>query len=122
MAAVMIERELLEPSGLGHDLLSEWGAWHKDDGEGWASWSVKPRIDPGYHGTPPNRVLLVERILAPIKLREPRRYKIIEHRYRRDYPVWLLAREVGATEADVSNTLWHACGIVEREFGDATGG
>jgi hypothetical protein len=55
----------LEPSGLGHDLLLDWAPWARDDGDERHSWAVKPRIDHGHHGTPPDEFWIVDKIVAP---------------------------------------------------------
>ena len=116
MAIAMAERR--EPEGYGNELLQEWGAWNKDDGEGRSSWSVKPRIDPCTAGVPPGKINLVDKILAPIKRDHRRTYAMVDHFYRREKSLWQVALEVSRSENEVLDTLQRVAWLVEREISD----
>lgn len=121
MAAVMIELELLEPSGLGHDLLSEWATFSRDDGDGRASWSVKPRVDHAYHGDPPDRWYVVNRIVSRLLIRESVFRSVVKRYYLAELRPWEIAEITGRSERDVLTILLHVAGLVEREYRDLTG-
>lgn len=121
MSAVMVERSKtqwqgLEPQGLGHDLLVEWAPWTREDREGGASWSIKPRVDRGYHGMPPNRVLRVDKIVAGIRIEHPAYYRVIARYYLDELLPWQMAETLNATEGWVRTMLLAACGLVEMRY------
>lgn len=118
MVAVM---EQVGPSGLGHELMTEWAPWVEDDGDERHSWSVKPRVDHGYHGDMPERVKAVDKIIARHRLKYESDWKIIKHYYIRQREVWDIAKHFGWTESRVNLILMMMCGLVEREFRDLTG-
>src|SRR5690606_38702134 len=81
VSAVMVA-ELLYPSGLGHDLLCEWALFARDDREeGAASWSVKPRVDRGWHGDPPDRWYVVNRIVSRLLKDHPDYRQVVKPVY-----------------------------------------
>ena len=128
VSAVMSEVELLEPSGLGHDLLTEWAAWARDDRDGRSSWSVKPRIAHGYHGDPPDRWFVVNRIVSRLLHGEKAFREVVKPYYlggptanSNGYSIAEIARMVKRSEQGVLVTLLHVCGIVEREYRDFMG-
>ena len=118
MSAVL-QWQGLEPQGLGHDLLTEWAPWYRDDREGGHSWHVKPRVDPGFHGTPPERVFKVERIVARIKIDHHRYYSVISRYYLDELLPHQIAPHLGYTEGWVRTMLLAACGLVEMRFRDS---
>ena len=110
------------PSGLGHDLLCEWAAFARDDREdGSSSWSVKPRVDRGYHGDPPDRWYVVNRIVSRLLKDHDDYRKVVKPFYLGERAPWEIARSLGRSEHGVLVTLLHVCGIVEREFNDMRG-
>ena len=108
----------LEPEGLGHDLLLEWAPWARDDREGGHSWSVKPRVDPGYHGDPPSRVDRVDRIVARIGLEQPRYYNVICHVYLGEKSYGDAARDLHMTQGWLRTMVLASCGLVEIRYRD----
>lgn len=116
MAAVMTERR--EPEGYGNELLWEWGAWNKDDGDGRASWSVKPRIGTVHAGVPPEKINVVDKILAPIKRDHKRTYAMVDQFYRREKALWQVGLAVDRSPAEVLDSLQRVAWLVEREYND----
>lgn len=108
----------LEPQGLGHDLLVEWAPWQREDRDGKASWSVKPRIARGYHGDPPDRVNRVDKIVARIRLEQPTYYRVIARYYLDELLPWQMCSTLQATEGWVRTMLLAACGLVEIRYRD----
>jgi len=106
----------LEPEGLGHDLLLEWAPWYREDGEGGHSWAVKPRIDRGYHGDPPERVHRVERIVAKIKVEHHAYYRVIARYYLDQLLPHQMAPILGYTEGWTRSMILAACGLVEMRY------
>lgn len=106
----------LEPRGLGHDLLTEWAPWVREDREGRHSWHVKPRVDRGYHGMPPDRVLKVDKIVARIRLEYPTYYRVIARYYLDELLPWQMADTLKATEGWIRAMLLAACGLVEMRY------
>lgn len=117
-AALMTEQ--LEPSGLGHDLLREWAPWARDDNEGRASWSVKPRVDPAYWGDPPERWYIVNRIVSKLLASNSDFRRVVKRYYLGGYEPWEIARKLGWSEVRVRTVLCVCCGLVEREYRDWT--
>lgn len=121
MIAVMVA-ELLYPSGLGHDLLCEWALFARDDREeGAASWSVKPRVDRGWHGDPPDRWYDVNRIISRLLKDHPDYRKVVKPFYLGERAPWEIARQIGRSEQGVLVTLCHVVALVEREYRDMNG-
>lgn len=135
LSALEIEREILEPCGLGHDLLWEWAPWARDDSDGRSSWNVKPRLGRGYWGDPPPNFKIVDKIVAPYRaakqklLKEP--WEVTE--WDRENAYWWepvaqyylglhqpieIASALGWSELRVCTVLCLFCGQVEREFKD----
>ncbi len=115
----------LEPEGLGHDLLTEWGLWMRDNREGRESWAVRPRVDRGYHGDPPERVRFVDKLIARHRLRHHEQWSVVSRFYLSDYEPWQISRELGRRhwpEARIRTILLAVCGMIEREYRDWTGG
>ena len=108
--------EGLEPEGLGHDLLTEWAPWMREDGEGKHSWHITERVDRGYHGDPPDRVVRVDKIVARIKLEQPAYYRVIARYYLDDLLPWQMCQTLQATEGWVRTMLLAACGLVELRY------
>lgn len=124
MSALAIEAGLdLEPNGLGHDLLTEWAPWARDDKDGEkASWSVKPRVDPGYHGDPPNTFFVVDKIVAPHRRDKSVHWKTVSAYYLGERAPWEIAGLLGPrwSERDVLSNIVAFGALVEREFRDYT--
>ena len=118
MVAVM---EKLHPEGLGHDLLLEWAPWMREDRDGKASWSVKQRLDPSYHGDPPDRVMLVDKIVARHRLENPSYWRVTAAYYLGEKAPWQIAKDMRWPESRVLTNLLSFCGLVEREYRDLTG-
>jgi hypothetical protein len=120
MAAVMVERstqwENLEPQGLGHELLMEWAPWSREDREGGHSWHVKPRVDRGFHGTPPERVYRVERIVARMKIDHHNYYRVIARYYLDQLLPHQIAPNLGITEGWCRSMILAAGGLVEIRY------
>lgn len=124
MAAVMAERfstqwQGLEPEGMGHDLLCEWAPWVREDRDPASQWAVKPRIDRGYHGDPPDRVNRVDKIVARIRLDHPRYYSVIARYYLDGLLPHQMTGTLGATEGWVRSMILAACGLVEIRYREA---
>ena len=115
-SSVMIDA--LQPSGLGNDLLVEWGQWYRDDRDGREAWSVKPRVDPGFHGTPPESAQIVDKIVSSHRLKYQRDWSIIAQRYLDDRMPWEIAKRMNWPEARVLTLLVCMCGMAEREYRD----
>lgn len=121
MNALAAEIPIMEPEGLGDELLKEWAPWARDDNEGEGhSWSVKPRVDPGYHGDPPDRFFVVNRIVAEHKRQQAVFWNVVSRWWLGEKPVWLICRELGKDDWWVRQKACWAAGIVEREFRDYT--
>ena len=104
--------------GLGHDLLTEWGLWCRNDSGGRQSWHVKPRIDIGYHGDPPDRVNWLDKLIAQHKLKYHSDWSIISRFYLNDLQIWQIAKSMRCPESRVETTLMRMAGLVEREYND----
>ena len=110
---------LPDPYGKGHDMLVEWGIWTRDDREGGASWSVRPRVDPTHGGEPPEFVFWLDKIIAKRKLKVHGDYGIIARYYLSDLTAWQIARERKWSENRVKGAIQAFCGLVEREWEDS---
>lgn len=108
----------LEPQGLGHELLLEWAPWVREDREPSASWSVKPRVDHGYHGDPPERVNKVDKIVARIRLEHHHYYRVISRYYLDQLLPHQMAAVLGYTEGWTRSMILAACGLVEMRYRD----
>lgn len=119
MMAVAFDQSLAI-EGLGNDLLTEWGQWMRNDGDGRQSWSVKPRLDPGCHGTPPERVLFVDKLIARHRLKYHGQWSVVSRYYLSDLSVLQIALGMGREwpEARVKTVILAVCGMVEREYND----
>ena len=120
--AVSAEWRNLEPSGLGHELLSEWCGWYRDDREGRHRWHVTPRVDRGYHGDPPERVFRVERIVARIKIDHHRYYSVIARYYLDQLLPHQIAPKLYITEGWCRSMILAACGLVEIRYREPSEG
>lgn len=121
MSAVMVEP--LEPQGLGHDLLLEWAPWARDDKDGEShSWSVKPRVDPGYHGDPPANFFVVDKIVAPHRRDKSSYWKATSAYYLGERAPWEIATLLGPSwsERRVLINIIEFGVLVEREWRDYT--
>jgi hypothetical protein len=121
MAAVM--REILQPEGLGHELLVEWAPWARDDKDGErASWAVKPRVDPGYHGDPPTNFFIVDKIVAPHRRDKSTHWRTVSAYYLGERPPWEIASLLGPRwdERSVMANIMQFGALVEREWRDYT--
>jgi hypothetical protein len=120
VSAVMAQRsdewKLLEPAGVGHELLTEWAPWYREDREGKHSWHVKPRVDRGYHGDPPERVFRVERIVARIKVDHHRYYSVIARYYLDQLLPHQIAPALHITEGWCRSMILASCGLVELRY------
>jgi hypothetical protein len=115
----MVER--LEPSGLGHELLIEWAPWARDDNEGGRhSWSVKPRVDPGYHGDPPDNFWVVDKIVAPHRRDRTVYWRCASGYYLGERNVPELAHVLNWSEEHVLLNVIQFGALVEREWRDYT--
>ena len=112
--------KMSEPKGLGNDLLIEYAHYARDDREGRASWSVKPRVDPGYHGDPPDSWYVVNRIVAQHKAENKDFWNVVSRWYLGEKPVWLIQREINKPDWWIYSTLTWATNLVEREYLDIT--
>ena len=119
MAAVKVDD--LAPSGLGHELLLEWAPWARDDGDGRASWNVKPRVDHAYWGDPPDNYWIVDKIVAPHRRDRNDYWNVVARFYLAEHEPWEIARMLGWSELRVRTVLCVFCGVVEREFNDVKG-
>lgn len=110
--------------GLGHELLLEWGRWYRDDREGRASWAAKPRVDPGFYGTPPERARFVDKLIAKHKLKYRDDWRVVARYYLDDLAEWQIALQMRNpdgtkwAEGRVRTLLLVVCGMVEREYRD----
>jgi hypothetical protein len=113
-------RDELDPSGLGHDLLVDWAPWARDDSDERHSWAVKPRIDHGHHGTPPDEFWVVDKIVAPHRRDETSYWKAVSRYYLGERSYEEIARDIGRDWSvnRVRINLVAFCALVEREFGD----
>lgn len=110
-----------EPSGLGDELLWEWAAFARDDrAEGHNSWSVQPRTDKAYHGDPPDRWFLVNKIVCRFQA-DPndRLYPVIKHWYLGEKMPWQIALDLNRSEYHIRSAACWACEQVRREYLDA---
>lgn len=119
MSAVADDVErTLEPHGLGHELLLEWAPWVRDSRDDRNRWSVKPRIGKGYDGDMPERVQIVDKIVARQKLRNHSDWAVVSRYYLGNYDIPFVARDLGWAENRVRVRLLAVCGLVEREYRD----
>jgi len=102
--------------GLGYDLLTEWGNWMRNDSENRASWSVKPRVDRGYHGDPPDRVMWLDKHIAKHKLEYRSDWSVISRYFLSDLQIWQIAKGLRWPEGRVQAVLARMCGMVERDY------
>lgn len=121
MSAVMVETDL-EPHGLGHELLLEWAPWARDDNEGERkSWAVRPRVDHGYHGDPPDRFFIVDKIVAPHRVQKDSYWKCVSAYYLGERCALEIASGMpGWSERAVLANIIGFGALVEREFRDYT--
>lgn len=110
----------LEPSGLGHDLLLAWAPWARNEGDGQASWSVRPRIEKGYDGDPPDDFWIVEKILAPQKVLGSVYWKMAAHWYLGEKTFAQITLDLGPNwpEKRIRLNLVCLCELVAREYLD----
>lgn len=121
MSAVMDDIASMQPEGFGHELLLEWAPWARDDNaEGGHSWSVKPRVDPGYHGDPPERFFVVNRIVAEHKREQAHFWAVVSRWYLGEQPLWLICRELDRGDWWVLQKVCWAAELVGREYRDYT--
>lgn len=118
---VAVTDQINEPSGLGHELMVEWGRWFRDDKDGRESWSAKPRIDHGYHGDPPESARFVDKLIAKHRLQFWNDWRVVAQYYLDDRSQWEIASRLGWSRARVSAILMMMCGMVEREYRDWRG-
>jgi hypothetical protein len=119
--ALAIEVQQMAPEGIGDELLREWAPWARDDREGErASWSVKPRVDPGYHGDPPNNFFIVDKIVAPHRRDKSSYWKAVSAYYLGERPPWEIASLLGSSwdERRVMYNIIAFAALVEREWRD----
>lgn len=114
----MLVDDLPDPYGPGHDLLTEWGRWNRDDREGRTSWAVKERIDPGTYGEPPERVIWLDKLLAQHKMKFRQDWSVIAQYYLDDRTVWEIAKRKDWAESRVRVKLLGICGMIDREWQD----
>lgn len=117
--------EIPEPSGLGHELLTEWGIYAENDRDGRESWSVKPRVDPGYHGDPPDRWYVVNRIVSQRARIDGRKgytdfYRLVSRFYLGSKSYSMIQKDLNKPEWWVKSMLVWACETTKREFVDVT--
>jgi hypothetical protein len=118
MNAVAVEVRM-ELEGLGHELLMEWAPWARDDGDGSRhSWALKPRVDPGYHGDPPKNFFVVDKIVAPHRVKKDTYWKAASAFYLGERGLPEIGRSLGWSEGHVMTTLIVFAALVEREFRD----
>ena len=113
MSAVLRD---LEPEGLGHELLREWAPWAREDAEGGASWAIKPRVERGYHGDPPDRVMLVDKIVARMRAEHHSYYRVIARYYLDGLLPWQMETELRQTPGWIRTMLLAGCGLVELRY------
>ena len=116
MAAVMRLEIRLE--GLGHDLLTAWAPWARDDSDDRHSWSVKPRVARGYHGDPPPEFFVVDKIVAPHRRDRSAYWQVVARYYLAEASPHFIARELGWSEQRVMMNLAAFAELVGREFTD----
>ena len=114
------EDEELEPSGLGNDLLVEWAPWARDDAEDRHSWSVKPRVDHGYHGDPPDNFWITDKIVAPHRRDKSVYWLIVSRWYLGEKSYAQITLDLGRhwPEKRIRLNLVSFCELVQREFLD----
>ena len=110
---------LPDPYGKGHDMLVEWGIWTRDDREGGASWSVKPRLDKCTKGEPPDSVVWLDKLIAKHKLRSHNDWRVLAQYYMDDRAIWEVAKRMKWADDRVRGLLLAFCGLVEREWEDS---
>ena len=110
----------LEPSGLGHDLLLEWAPWAREDRDERHSWHVKPRVDHGYHGDPPDDFWIVEKILAPLKRDRTVYWRMAAQWYLGEKSYAQITLDMGPNwpEKRIRLNLVCLCELVQREYLD----
>jgi hypothetical protein len=110
----------LEPSGLGHDLLLEWAPWAENDRDERHSWAVKPRVDRGHHGTPPDAYWVVDRILAPHHRDKSITWRLVVRWYvdKKSYQQITLDLGQSWPEKRIRLSLVQIATMVEREYLD----
>jgi hypothetical protein len=122
VSALAIE-VVLEPQGMGHELLVEWAPWARDDNDGERkSWAVKPRIDHGYHGDPPENFWIVDKIVAPHRRDRSAYWKAVSGFYLGERAPWEIASLLGPAwnERRVLVNIVEFGALVEREWRDYT--
>lgn len=93
----------------------------RDDSEGRQSWAVRPRIDHGYHGDPPDTVRFVDKLIARHRLKFHDHWSVISRYYLSDLETWQIGRGMKWPEIRVQTVLIAMCGLVEREWLDSRG-
>lgn len=110
----MIEQE---PTGYGHELLTEWAEWTRGGlGGGHHEWSVRERLD-RERDTIPDRILEIDRLVAQFCREHPHYRKIVSSYYldgRLTY--WEIGGRWGYTPGFVRLCVQAACDWVDREF------
>jgi len=108
--------QTLEPEGLGHELLRVWAPWQREDRDPSLKWTSGPRVVRGYHGDPPDRVNVVDKIVARIRLEHPAYYSVIARYYLDELQPWQMVDTLGHTQGWIRTMLLAACGLVEIRF------
>ena len=117
MGAVL-SKEIREPTGLGHEQLTEWAGFARDSAETFHSWAVKPRVDKGYDGDPPDRWFVVNRIIGNLKRDADNFWPVVSRYYLGEMPLWLMERELNRSQHSLLVSLNWACELVRREYLD----
>lgn len=122
MAAVLAnENDLLIPQGLGHDLLTTWAPWARDDRDERHSWAVKPRVMRGYWGNPPDEYWIVDKIVAPHRRDGKPHWRLVARWYLGEKSAHQISMELGRKDWPEKRVLMNLvifCSLVEREYLD----
>ena len=110
-----------QPQGDGHALLEEWALWSRGGyPTGRSTWSVKERLDPPRDQEPPERVILIDRIVARLGVNHPQYRRILKRFYLDTLSVWEIAGTLQYTPGFVALSLQAACDWVARNYEELT--
>lgn len=111
----------LEPSGLGHDLLTSWAPWVREDKDPSLRWTCGPRVVRGYHGDWPLEVQITDKILAPLRRDKSVYWTMAAHWYIGEKTFTQITRDLGPQwpEKRIRLNLVCLCELVSREYLDS---
>ena len=107
------------PQGEGHEMLEEWALWSRGGLPGKRSWNVEERTDKPMEPTPPQRVLLTDKILGQIGKKNPPYLGMVKRYYLDAQSYWEVAGHMELTTEFVKMSIQAVCDWVVRLHEDS---